>query len=1135
MLSFLSLCMIVYTVYIGRKTGKTSKEFLSLAANGAAWFAGIAMAAEGRSLLLAGIGITLAEVCTALLFPLITITLIHITQRKLRHAFAIMGAQIFFCGALVFLIFVDSYARVELTGETITIVLIKNPAFYLSLFCSAAVPLADGFIIFKQYIKSEYRRDRRQGVFWSVMLYLGIILMVMRFFLPGVYKYECLLRFFFLITIHDYGRRYYNAAYSSFNPADHIYTTIKTPLLVLSQDGEVLLANNSALSFFNKTKKELANAHISHLFDFGSQILIFSKTAKTGNFLDRIEAEVQHNGAKCEIDITYVYDSCQEFLYAIFIVYDISDKINLIDELEEAKVKAELANQSKSAFLANTSHEIRTPMNAIIGMSELILREKISPEVYEYTMGIRQAGENLLSIINDILDFSKIESGKMKIIPSHYYFRTIINDVINIIRIRVIEKSLVFLTNIDSSLPNDLTGDDVRVRQVILNLLGNAVKYTEDGFIRLSVSAEQDEKTDGGFILKIEVADNGIGIKEENIGKIFGEFVQVDMAANRNIEGTGLGLSITKQLCRAMGGDIHVTSVYSKGSVFTARIPQQINSAESFAAVENSEEKRVLVYENRDLNRESILWSLDNLKVPHRAVASGAAFAEALANEQFSHIFAAQSLHKEIQPLLAKMKHKPGLTLLIDYGIEPGVHTISFLAMPVHTLSIANILNNRANLQQPINREKPAAKFTAPTAQILVVDDVSTNLKVARGLMLPYNMIIDTCQSGFKSIELISQKKYDLVFMDHMMPGMDGIEAVRIIRGMDDPEHYFSNLPFVALTANAVSGMKEMFLSRGFNDYLAKPIDIQKLHAILENWLPDEKKLKAAGYLEDKEAPIANREILAGKEIYGIDLAAGLEQYRDGRIYLEILRSWASSTAGLLDPLRPPLEDLEQYAIAVHGLKGSSYQICAVEAGKQAEMLELAARAGDRETIEAYNGVFIKTMEILLEHLEKFLENIPEEQTETPPRNDAPAAGGAKKIILTVDDMPANLTAIRAILRNDFDIRPARSARIAAAILDSVKVDLILLDVEMPEMSGFEFLEQLRNNPRHPEQKDIPVIFVTSHANPDFISRAASGGARGYVLKPVVPAALVQKINSVLGAADTRQAPPRKKDAGLVQ
>jgi signal transduction histidine kinase/CheY-like chemotaxis protein len=1036
---------------------------------------------------------------------------------------------------IFFFILFRGYRGVEYINGTVSLTLIKNPAFYLALIFSVISLLLNCLIVVQSVIPLGYTRDIRQGILWIVLLAVGIIWLVIRFYFPATYRYGCFVVFFFLLSAYFYREHYQPGITSTASLANYVYYRVKTPLLVLNQDGKIVLANNSALVFFNKTRDELTGMDMTDVFDFGSRVLVFSKTARTGNFTRRIEARLPEGNTTCEIDITYIYDKYREFYCAVMVVSDISDKIALIGELEEARRRAELASEAKSVFLANTSHEIRTPMNAIVGMSELILREKISPEVYEYTMGIKQAGANLLSIINDILDFSKIESGKLEILPVHYYFRSVVNDVINIIRVRAIEKSLAFITNIDSALPNDLIGDEVRIRQILLNLLGNAVKYTHQGFIKLFIAAEQAENSsDQDFVLKIEVEDCGIGIKEEDLDKVFGEFTQVDMAANRGVEGSGLGLTITRRLCRAMGGDITVRSVYGKGSVFTARIPQKTNSGECFAAVEHPGEQRVLIYEDRALNAGSLRWSLDNLKVPYTLAAAEDAFLKALRGERggtkYAFIFMAQALYLRMLPLVEEMKLRPRLVLLADYGSEPGIHNIGFLVLPAHTLSIANILNHKMEIRSGVEKEKVTVMFTAPSARVLIVDDITTNLKVAQGLLLPYNMIIDTCTSGAASIELVKKNQYDLVFMDHMMPGMDGIEAAAVIRAWEKEKDRETSpepapgLPIIALTANAISGMKEMFLERGFNDYLAKPIEMLKLHQILKRWIPAEKQIQG------KPDPAAAADtppaaLFEGKSAGGIDLAAGMERYRDGSVYLEILRSYASSMPDFLDTLRNvSRETLEDYAITVHGIKGASRQICAGEAGREAEFLETAARAKDWETIEARNGNFIGTMENLLHNLNRLLAELKEDplyETIDHRRSAMPPAG-TKKIILAVDDMPLNLTAIRNILRNDFDIRLAKSPVAALAMLNTVTVDLALVDIEMPEMPGFEFVERLRNNPG---QKDIPVIFVTSHETPDILERIVSSGA-GYVAKPLVPEILLEKVNAVLEAEEKQNVIP---------
>jgi signal transduction histidine kinase len=316
------------------------------------------------------------------------------------------------------------------------------------------------------------------------------------------------------------------------------------------------------------------------------------------------------------IHMLATYFLCFSVMIVIEFTRKIKDRQN--KRLQNLKEEADIANRTKSNFLAQMSHEIRTPMNAISGMSELLLRADLPQESMAYAQDIKQASSNLISIINDILDFAKIESGRLEIITTNYLLSSLINDTVNIIRMRLIEKPIRFFTNIDGNIPNSLIGDEVRLRQIMINLLSNATKYTELGHISISINME---KREGKQVwLKIVVTDTGCGIKPEDYEKLFGDFVRVDAKKNRSIEGAGLGLAITKNLCCAMGGDISVKSEYGKGSEFTAIIPQGVAAEGRFATVEEPDKKRVLIYEHRIVYAKSVSWSLANMDVPHVSV-----------------------------------------------------------------------------------------------------------------------------------------------------------------------------------------------------------------------------------------------------------------------------------------------------------------------------------------------------------------------------------------------------------------------------------------------------------------------------------------------------------------------------------
>ena len=490
---------------------------------------------------------------------------------------------------------------------------------------------------------------------------------------------------------------------------------------------------------------------------------------------------------------------------------------------------AQMASRAKSEFLARMSHEIRTPMNAIIGLSELTRREFGKPGALEYVMGIKRAGDSLLGIINDILDFSKIESSRLELVASAYETASLLHDVLIIIRVRMAEKPLELVVDADPGIPCHMIGDAGRIRQILLNLLGNAVKYTEKGCIKLSVSGERTTET--ALRLTLTVEDSGIGIRQEALSKVFDDFTRIDERRNSAIEGTGLGLAIARSLCRAMGGDIAVSSAYGKGSIFTATLNQTVGD-----------------------------WT--------------------------------------------PMGH---------------------IATPMHYA------------------ESQKTSFIAPEAEVLVADDFSSNLLVAEGLLAPYKMRIFTCLNGREAVELIQARSFDLVLMDHMMPEMDGMEAVAAIRALGGR---FAELPIAALTANIVAGMKEQFLANGFNDFLAKPIDTAKLDSLLQTWIPAAKQhdVPMDSKINVEDAATAET---SPQEIPGVDIAAGMarvggspDRYRE---LLHIFLRDAKAGFALLEA-HPDRANLRSFTTFVHALKSGLANIGANALSESAAMLENAGR-----------------------------------------------------------------------------------------------------------------------------------------------------------------------------------------------
>jgi len=510
---------------------------------------------------------------------------------------------------------------------------------------------------------------------------------------------------------------------------------------------------------------------------------------------------------------------------------------------EQRRKAAEEESMAKTRFLARMSHEIRTPMNAIIGMAELALRSEKIDVAREHVVTVKQAGTSLLSIINDILDISKVEQGKLEIVTTDYRFSSLLDDVLSIIRVKIMDSHLHFVVKVDSRIPNSLSGDEVRIRQVMLNLLGNAVKYTKSGgFVSLTICGEMaDEDT---VNLTVHVEDSGIGIKEEDQKTLFEEYSRFDREQNKNVEGTGLGLAIAWHIVKAMGGEIGVRSEYGKGSTFTVSFSQKVRLYEPVGLVENSGKKSAILYEKRDLYADSMLFALDSLGVENIQAFDDDDLFEKLADGKYTYAFISFDLYRKNVKALAEVKTETKIVVLTEFGEIISEKNLAVLSMPVHSLSVANILNGGQDKSSYNKDTVFAASFTAPLAYILVVDDVLTNLKVVKGLLVPYEVEVSLCKSGKMALDAIKANRYDMVFMDHMMPDMDGVETTRQIRGFSTENSYLAEMPIVALTANAISEMREFFLKNGFNDFMPKPVDVVKLDGVLKKWIPKAKQIK---------------------------------------------------------------------------------------------------------------------------------------------------------------------------------------------------------------------------------------------------------------------------------------------------
>ncbi|MDR2180278.1 MAG: response regulator [Synergistaceae bacterium] len=493
---------------------------------------------------------------------------------------------------------------------------------------------------------------------------------------------------------------------------------------------------------------------------------------------------------------------------------------------------AELANRAKSEFLANMSHEIRTPMNAILGMTDLALRHFPQESVREYLGSIKNAGITLLSIINDILDFSKIEAGAIELMPDKYDVRSFINDIVTMIYVRLGDKPLDFIVDDDPRMPQEMIGDMTRIKQIAINLLTNAVKFTHTGRITLTVGAEP-AGDDGRYKLKIAVRDTGIGIRTEEIPLLFENFSQLDTRKNRGIEGTGLGLAISKKLVELMEGEIHVESVYGQGSCFSFYVVQKVENFKPAVTLSGDPDRRVAIWLSNPAKAEALSETLAKLAVAFDIVHGPEIF------PQFSHAFFDFDKFSSVCLVPCPETRLVAVSrgLMDGQGLPSHVKNIS---MPFTSLSVAKLLDERTAYGDDKNcRTEDESVLRLHDASLLVVDDNEINLVIAENALLMYGGRVDVAQSGAAAIELVEKNDYDIVFMDHMMPQMDGVDATQIIRGL--PGEKYRKLPIVALTANVVGDVRDMFLQSGMNDFLAKPLEFHEIERVLQKWLPSDK------------------------------------------------------------------------------------------------------------------------------------------------------------------------------------------------------------------------------------------------------------------------------------------------------
>ncbi len=659
---------------------------------------------------------------------------------------------------------------------------------------------------------------------------------------------------------------------------------------------------------------------------------------------------------KLKIRMTYKTQSSEDLLKLV--------EIKKKQAIENAHVKAD--------FLANMSHEIRTPMNAVIGLTEIILRDpEINDNIRENVYNIKTAGNALITIINDILDFSKIESGKMEITPARYKISAIVNDTINVVAMRLIGKNVDLITRINPEIPKELVGDDVRIRQILTNLLNNAVKFTKEGTITLEItwSHLSGDKAE----LKMVISDTGIGIKESDLPSLFDSFKRLDTKHTRGIEGTGLGLSIVHNLVKLMGGDISVESVYGEGTSFTVTIPQRVSDPAPLAEVINAYEKKILFIDEVASSREAAQSDLQRMHVEYE-LASDLDSVINKFGKYYSHLFVSKTIYDANAAAIERFalaNGKPKIALILDKNdVSTGYSGKIIIRRPVYCTLFSSVLNGEKVVTYETQAFREA--FIAPDAKLLVCDDNESNLRIMTGLLEPYKMRVKAVTSGYAAIEALKQEKFDIIFMDHLMPELDGIETAQLIRQM--PFEHCKTTPIIALTANAMSGAKEMFLQEGFQGYISKPVELSELENTIKSNLSPAQIIKSKTNPQSVEPAIQ-------LEIVGVDVGVGIHNCGGNKKnYIEILTQVVENgpkTSAMLT--KYALEkDYKNYLIQAHALKSVCASIGALELSQYAKEHEFACREERYEIVQNESGTLVSRNDMLMENISAMLAKIGE-------------------------------------------------------------------------------------------------------------------------------------------------------------